>query len=121
MWIRSQDKTVLLKAECIEYISRREQITKELKDKKGKPIYYLDRPAKEVVKETMYHCILINNLNCGKYSTYEKALKVLDLLEKHINSGGRMFVTDQTKTDFGMSAVYERKLGVFQFPQDNEV
>ena len=95
MWIRSQDKF---------------QITN------GQTTYwkiYLVNENNSNEEKTMKEV--------AKYSSKAKALKVLDLLEKHINSGGRMFVTDQTKTDFGMSAVYERKLGVFQFPQDDEV
>lgn len=102
MWIRIQDKTKLLKAEYVEYSTRKEQITKELTDKKGKPIYYLGRPAEEVVEEKIYHCIFINNLNCGTYSTKEKALKVLDKIVEEINYGDYL-------------------QNVFQMPQDDEV
>lgn len=104
MWIRSQDKFQITNG----------QITYKVRG----------------YNTTCWKIYLVNENNSNeektmkevaKYSSREKALKVLDLLEKHINIGGRMFVTDQTKTDFGMSAVYERRLGVFQFPQEEEI
>lgn len=107
MWIRSQDKTKILKAEYVEYSTRKEQITKELKDKKGKPIYYLGRPAEEIVEEKIYHCIFIHNLNCGTYSNKEKALKVLDKIQEHIKN---MYVGTGNFMGY-----------LFQMPQDDEV
>ena len=98
MWIRSQNKTRLLKAECVEYYSKLEQITEEMKDKKGKPIYIAGRPAKQIVEEKTYHCIYVNEKQYGTYSTKAKALKVLDMIQDFIG------VNDK-----------------FQIPQDNEV
>lgn len=94
MWIRSQDKKTLVKVDMVELLNYENSIV-------------------------AYTSIKVEDL--GKYSTKEKALKVLDMIVNYINSGGRMFVTDQHKTDFGMSAVYEKKLGVFQMPKDDEV
>lgn len=77
MWIRSQDKEMLIKAVCI----------------------YLG-------SENHEDCIRASSVNgiigyIGKYSTKEKALKVLDEIQKHI---------------------YDYQLeGVFQMPQDDEV
>ena len=94
MWIRSQDKKTLVKVDMVELLNYENSIV-------------------------AYTSIKVGNL--GKYSTKEKALKVLDMIVNYIDSGGKMFVTDQHKTDFGMSAVYEKKLGVFQMPKDDEV
>lgn len=94
MWIRSQDKKTLVKVDMVELLNYENSIV-------------------------AYTSIKVEDL--GKYSTKEKALKVLDMIVNYINSGGRMFVTDQHKTDLGMSAVYEKKLGVFQMPKDDEV
>ena len=77
MWIRSQDKEILIKATCI----------------------YLG-------SENYENCIRAssaegNNWYIGKYSTKEKALKVLDEIQK---------------------LIYDYQIGgVFQMPQDDEV
>ena len=93
MWIRSQDKTRLLK---VNYVR-------------------VNGNCVEAIHGDML-CTLI-----AEYSTEEKALKVLDMIQEHINSGGRVFCIDQQKGDFGYTATFEKKLGVFQMPQDEEV
>lgn len=131
MWIRSQDKKILLKAKeiRIEIEKKKEYILeKELPNYKPEDVF------KEEETDIYYNCvfvryylykligyIVVNDTRIARYSTEEKAIKVLDMIQEYINSGGRMFVTDQTKTDFGMSAVYEKKLGVFQMPTDEKV
>lgn len=96
LWVRSQNKENLMDIDVVE-ISE----------------YGISKPKAYNIES---HCYVL-----GTYSSKEKALKVLDMIVNYINSGGRMFVTDQHKTDFGMSAVYEKKLGVFQIPKDDEV
>lgn len=96
MWIRSQRKKSLLETKSI----------------------YIDcNDNKNILCDDSSNTTIV----IGVYSSYEKALKVLDMIVNYIDSGGRMFVTEQHKTDFGMSAVYEKKLGVFQMPKDDEV
>lgn len=104
MWIRSQDKTILLKSEIVEYCYQLEKISKELKDKKGKPIYFLGRPAEEIVGEKEHHYICVNGIKCAKYSSEEKALKVLDMIEEQIDYYSE-----------------ENFSSTFQMPQDDEV
>lgn len=107
MWIRSQDKKSLLKVDCIEYDTKSDQITEEMKDKKGKPIYIAGRPVKEIVKETKWHCIYVNGKQCAKYSTEEKAMKVLDMIQEQIEN---MYI--------GVGNYMGKP---FQMPQDSEV
>ena len=74
MWIRSQDKEILIKAVCI-YLCGENHIC-----------------ASTVEGDRWY---------IGKYSTNEKVLKVLDMIQK---------------------LIYDYQLGgVFQMPQDDEV
>lgn len=125
MWIRSQDRTKLLKVEYIEYDTRREQITKELTDKKGKPIYYGGRPAEEIIKETIYHCIFINGLSCGTYSSKEKALKVVDMIDRHINGLNKRYVSSD-RENIGAYKVLDNIYTpygnvIFHMPQDDKV
>jgi hypothetical protein len=79
MWIRSQDKEKLIKVTCI-YLCGENHIC-----------------ASSVEYDRWY---------IGKYSTKEKALKVLDKIQKRIN---RAFMYDYQPG------------GVFQMPQDDEV
>lgn len=89
MWIRSQDKETLIKCETFsvfQYVGEEEyRITNDVVQ--GYPL--------------------------AKYSTKEKAMKVMDMFEKHIeyvnSTQGGGFVQPHT--------VYE----VFIFPQDSEV
>lgn len=59
MWIRSQDKTVLVKASCL---------------------YIYESPYM-----SYYFCIKERDVDLGIYSSREKALKVLDMIEKNID------------------------------------
>lgn len=118
MWIRSQDKTRLLKANCIEYILKEENITKEILDKKGKPVYYLGRPAEEIVDVNYYHCILINGLNCGIYSSEEKALKVIDEIQFKITDSYGDFSYDGSGQDHFCGSIYTTYNSVYQMPED---
>jgi hypothetical protein len=79
MWIRSHDKKILIKAVCI-YLCGENHIC-----------------ASTVEGDRWY---------IGKYSSEEKALKVLDKIQKRIN---RAFMYDYQPG------------GVFQMPQDDEV
>lgn len=82
MWIRRQDKEMLIKAVCI-YLGGGNHIC-----------------ASSAEGDNWY---------IGKYSTKEKALKVLDEIQK--------FIVADT-----LNAVYDYRLGgVFQMPQDDEV
>lgn len=102
MWIRSQNEMELIKVNNFRVIKR-----------SGSSMFKCPYCIEtRTPNEFMY---------LGEYSTIKKALKVLDMIVNYINSGGKMFVTDQHKTDFGMSAVYEKILGVFQMPKDDEV
>ena len=80
MWIRSQDKENLAKANDIGII--------DIDGKKGEVWIY------------------VNDQRYAVYSTKEKALKVLDMIQKLING----------------AFMYDYQLGgVFQMPQDDEV
>jgi hypothetical protein len=81
MWIRSQNEELLIKATCV-YLSSENHICAYAPNTGG------------------------DNWYIGKYSTKEKALKVLDMIQKRIN---RAFMYD-----------YQPGL-VFQMPQDDEV
>lgn len=96
LWVRSQSKKMLIET---------------------KSIYIDNNDNKNILCDGSTNTTIV----IGVYSSYERALKVLDMIVNYINSGGRMFVTDLHKTDFGMSAIYEKKLGVFQMPRDDEV
>ena len=81
MWIRSQDKKILIKAVCI-YLCGENHIC-----------------ANNVEGDRWY---------IGKYSTEEKALKVLDMIQKLIKEQIRLH------NDWQIGVV-------FQMPQDDEV
>ena len=101
MWVRSQDKKTIIKVESINYHAVKEQITEEMKNKKGKTVYVAERPVKIITQEIMHHYIYINQYKFAKYSTEEKALKVLDEIHNLID----------------LDAVN----GVYQLPQDEEI
>ncbi len=77
MWIRSQDKEMIMNCNALGI---------GLEDDKS---------------------IYSNGYVLGEYSTKEKALKVLDMIQEHI-----------TKNEAG---IYNSKFGVYQMPQDSEV
>lgn len=84
IWIRSQNKQYLVIAEKINYFYT-------------PPNFYIS----------------INGITVGYYSTKEKALKVLDMIQNHIN--------EPTYLNHlaGEDALYGKE--VFQMPQDYEV
>lgn len=94
LWVRSQDKKTFVKLDMVELLNYENSIV-------------------------AYTSIKVVDL--GKYSTQEKAMKVLNMMEKHINNGGRVFCVDQVKTGIGYCATFEKVLNVFQMPQDDEV
>ena len=83
MWIRSQNEELLIKATCI-YLGSENHICAHASNTEG------------------------NNWYIGKYSTKEKALKVLDMIQRIIKEQIRLH--------------NEWQIGVvFQMPQDDEV
>ena len=90
LWVRSQDKEILI-------FTRKFFINEIFKD--GKIVRY---------------SIDSGTIELGVYSSKEKALKVFDMIQYHINKPMRLcdFVSQK-------QSYYER--GVFQMPQDSEV
>lgn len=88
MWIRSQDKEILIKVDGLKI------------------------EKNTIVIETCVWYIVL-----GEYSTKEKALKVMDMIEQNIKNS---FVA---KTDYSeqYSENSRREMSVFQMPQDSEV
>ena len=103
MWIRSQNRKVLVTSDYVEIMESARSDGKFCNEC-------------EIITKNSSGYITI-----GVYSTKEKALKVLDMIQEHINSGGRLFCIDQQKGDFGYTATYEKKLGVFQMPLDEDL
>lgn len=89
MWIRSQDKETLINCNVIEYND-----------------FYVEN-AIVATSETISRTII------GKYSTKEKALKVLDMIHNKI------IELDRNKFLGMTEQIYIRC--VFQMPQDDEV
>lgn len=94
IWIRSQDKETLVECDriAIEKINYWKKISK---------VYVLN----EDDELNIYWKFIIkaNDIIVGSYSTKEKALKVLDMIQREINNE------------------YIRDYMVFQMPQDEEV
>lgn len=82
MWVRSQDKKMLVKVDMIELLDYENSIV-------------------------AYNSIKVANL--GKYSTKEKAIKVLDMIQQCVSGF----------TDYEVDEYYQ--YGVFQMPKDEEV
>lgn len=89
MWIRSQDKTFL--KECNDI---RLETYKEVENGKETIVYVIVQGSWQY----------FYNRTLGKYSTEEKALKVLDMIQEEIPKN----------SFYGINTV-------FQMPQDNEV
>ena len=93
MWIRSQNKEVLINANDI-------------------CIYEVNNDSKIVYQFGCYgyghDCYIL-----GEYSTKEKALKVMDMIEEEIIKCEAMITVDSV-------SFYDRKV-VFQLPSDSEV
>lgn len=92
MWIRSQDKTELMD---INYI--------------------------RAYKDTIKGFNVVNDVVLGVYSTAEKALKVMDMLEDEINNCYGIFSYDGFGTEHFNGNIYTHYNRVYQMPQDNEV
>lgn len=83
MWVRSQDKILLINCNSFELLSYEEN--------------------------SVFVIWGSNNNWLGQYTTQEKALKVLDMLEQCVSG-----FTDEETSEF-------YNYGVFQIPQDDEV
>lgn len=57
-----------------------------------------------------------NNYTLGTYSSFEKAKKVLDKIEKYLNSNSK--IIEKSRDDYYISDI---NLKVFQMPKDSEV
>ena len=104
MWVRSQNKNLLLK--CSEFTFSHHKIL-------NKDYYHI---------ETEH----FPNGTCttlGCYSTKEKALKVLDMIQKHISRNKEMY--RRKEFDEFDNSTNEHVIvsgdDVFQMPQDDEV
>ena len=104
MWIRSQDKTILIKVKEV-YISNnylKNQWLKEL---------YKNEPT------ILEYSIKTNTMkNLGTYTTKEKAMKVLDTIQNNLNNNRT--IVEHCGNEYYISP-FEK--AVFQMPQDNEV
>ena len=112
MWIRSQDKTHLVKCDNIII----EEKTELKIDSKGAVV---DFPY---VKEVGTGEWLVQNYvyTLGKYSSKEKALKVLDLIEKHMNKKNAYDILDTENISKPYKITQSCNM-VLQMPQDEEV
>lgn len=102
IWIRSQNREKIVNTDIFETAFMGERTLKE-------PIY------------TYYICACFEDrrIVVGTYSTKEKALKVLDMIQKHI-SNINYFEDIRIGADYsGVIATPNYK--VFQMPQDDEV
>lgn len=78
----------------------------------------------EFSREIFKHNIVSRNNNCtiylGAYSTKEKAIKVLDMIQEHILKQNNHFgeITFSPNFDGGICT---QEVLVFQMPQDDEV
>ena len=82
MWVRSQDKKRLTNVEDVRILEQ---------------------------NNGDYNIWGNNNCNLGKYSTEEKALKVLDMIEQSVSG----FIDEEVAEFY--------QYGIFQMPQDSEV
>lgn len=90
IWIRNQDKTRLIKVEDARILG---------------------------CSDGCSDIWANNNCNLGKYSTKEKALKVLDKMQEHIT---KTKIYDTEKGEYERYRTLPLKI-VFQMPQDSEV
>ena len=86
MWIRSQDKQCLVKVDTLK-------------------MFYLDNQGHGIFTDN--HVLPNDRMNLGYYSTKEKTIKVLDMIEEHLE---KMYI--------GTSNYMGKP---FQMPQDEEV
>ena len=126
MWIRSQAKNRLIYAKDIDY----DYDEREVREKTGKTIKVrgFKMPETKVVNTVEEHWILVNGVRVALYSSKDKALKVLDMIQMCIN-GEMVFNLEYFKKFINMDMsvltsrefVREMQRHVFQMPQDDEV
>lgn len=117
LWIRNSEKTLLLKAN--------EVIVRPIATSSGKHGQIMCRDLFDYDSdlnnnEKLQFAVYVNDLDCGIYSTKEKALKVLDEIQdsmydvyETMGRDGNVYVRHiQPKQD---------NFIVYQMPQDNEV
>lgn len=96
VWIRSQDKTSLVECEAIYIIKQVDDV----------------------------YCMFINCSILGRYSTKEKVIKVLDMIEDHKTSirniDDDLVFRSDIVSDINQSQVTLLN-NTFQMPEDNEV
>lgn len=104
MWVRTQDKEKLVKAHLIELLS--------YEDNKGNLKHEIISVVENAYERTL-----------GKYSTKEKALKVLDMIQEHIKGKSNTYFTINAKGGVVKNHEYFQytENNVFQMPQDEEV
>lgn len=113
MWIRSQDKTILMDVKAFKL----EVMNVVQKNGEGK-VY--------AIVWNGWQCFYERSL--GEYSTEEKALAVLDLIQKYIGGKSQYYITRDIGNPNGnhvLNDIYIPlgycKNGIFQMPQDNEL
>lgn len=77
MWVRSQDKKRLMNVEEVVMVTTQTTNYERV----------IDSGVKVVSKKITIYTINSNSIILGTYSTEEKALKVLTIIEKFINVG----------------------------------
>lgn len=103
MWIRSQDRREIVNVDCL----RISPIDKKFKDIDGKIGAY--------VEDENGRYAIISNINLGEYSSKEKALKVLDMIQKAIEHTDMLKIDEKGKFEQVHISV------VFAMPKDEEV
>lgn len=99
MWVRSYLKDIILESIDFEIVSRED---------------YGDIPKKKfaIVGYTEGY-----RRNLGFYSSKQKAMKVMDMLEKHINKSNNYY----NHYNGEPNTIATQEVKVFQFPTDAEV
>lgn len=103
IWVRSQDKEMLVEASNFRIFEGLD---------KGKVSYY----TVDIDSDLPQHPF---TFELGRYSTKEKALKVLDMIQEKITNRlkNELLVHVTTRSDLA----YINGSAVFQMPQDDEV
>ena len=129
MWIRSQDKKSRLKAKEIrietekvkKYIDENELLNYKPEDVHTDilfgemHIHSLKAECRYYVYQTIGY-IVVNDKKIARYSTEEKALKVLDMIDKHLDNQSK--IVEQSMNEYIIS---DMNSIIFQMPTDEEV
>lgn len=107
LWIRSQDRKILRKVNNIEF-------TECYRNKKTKQFY--NDIYSELEKFDKFY--VINDL--GIYASEEKALKVLDMIQKHIEDQNSYFGEVMAGSKLG-GTILTQSIKIFKMPIDEEV